>query len=103
MLKKEEVGQIMDSCSDGAWYGTKSKRSFETKLGKKLVFVGHIYEPYYEDFSATCDVYVEENGTKKTLFAKTDRSVAPYKKKVEVTGSIEDVKNIVASENFFEV
>ncbi len=103
MLKKEEIKNVMDSCADGAWYGTKSKRCFETKLGTKLTFTGHIYEPCYEAFESTCDVSLEKDGTKRILFAKKDRSVAPYKKKVEITGSIKDIEEIVQNENFYEV
>lgn len=103
MLKKEEIKNVMDSCTEGAWYGTKSKRSFESKLGTKLIFSGRMDEPLYQEFSTTCDVVLVKNGSEKILFSKTDRSIAPFKKEAEIVGSIENIENVLKKENFYEV
>lgn len=58
------------TASNNAWYGGQTSFSFVSDAGK-IDICGHVYEPSYEDFSAT--VRVCENG--ELLFDEDDGRV----------------------------
>lgn len=96
------VNEIMGSCADGAWYGKKAKRVFESVDGKiKLFFDGTVYEPCYEEFTAGCCVYYQESDMdkKKSLYTIDSRNVAAYRNETVTSGSVDAVKQYLLKKN----
>lgn len=91
-LSEIKVESVMDEMAHNAWYGGKSTKNFCTKDGeKRLSFIGHTYETGYEDFSAICAVKGYEDGKEILLYDKDDECIAPYRKEVVTTGSLEKI------------
>lgn len=90
-LSEVDIFGIAQQMADNAWYGKERDLTFfDLKGTPVLSFQGHVYEPGYESFSATCAIYgYSEKNEKITLFDEDDYSAGAYHHEVRTTGSKE--------------
>lgn len=92
--------RIMKEMADAAWYGTSDAERFKryasvTDKSLQIVFVGHTYEQSYEDFTAGCDVIIENQGVRHTVYSIDGKNVEAYRYKVIEKGSIDDIPAVL--------
>lgn len=95
-LSELDMNNLMNKMAKKAWNGDDSELIIEREDGTPVLRLdGHVYEPHYEDFDATCAVYGYQDGDEILLFDKEDYSAGPYCHKVSQTGSMEQVMDYI--------
>ena len=91
-LGKYDVSALMNSLANNAWMGIKpTQMSFQA--GEDIIKLeGYLYEPYYEDFSSTAFISLND----KVLFGLDSRNVAAYKNEVYQKGSYSTLEEAVS-------
>lgn len=100
ILEVKDLNRIIDDCKDCALKGLNPKKVFTTKLGKKLVFDGCVFD-VYNDRIPSCDVYVEDNAIRNYLYCIDYLSVGSDKYQIKQTGSIEQVQAEINSNKYY--
>ncbi len=100
--------RIMKEMADAAWYGGINQKQYTSVIDRSLqiVFVGHTYEQSYEDFTAGCDVIIENQGVRHTVYSIDGKNVEAYRYKVIEKGSIDDIPAVLVqmfSAGFVEI
>lgn len=89
---------IMKNLAYKAWtiIGPNPVRKFAViGSNKSIVFRGTVIEPCWEDFEATCNVYIEENDKLIPLYEQTSKHIGPYHNKRIVEGSIDNIERFI--------
>lgn len=97
LLSQIDFDNLRKEMARNAWEGKESRIIFvDTNGYPVLKLQGHMYEPSYECFSATCMVIgYDSYGKEYVLFDEDARCIEPYKNKEVVFGSEENIKNYI--------
>lgn len=95
LLSQIDIDSLRKEMRQNAWDGKSSKIVFiDTNGYPVLKLQGHMYEPGYESFNATCKVVgYDSYGKEHILFDENDRCVEPYRNETVVSGSEENIRN----------
>jgi len=95
--KDFDIEEFMRTIEYAAWTGSRKRLAALHGVDENamLIFSGRIYEPTYEYFEGTCDVFIKLDGKMKELYSQKDISIAPYRHEVKVTGRKADIIDFV--------
>lgn len=90
-LGTHSIPDIMLRLESNAWQGREPTSVQMTNGGNIIMLEGYIYEPGYEQFSASSSISL--NG--QILFGKDSRNVAPYSNETYATGTYENLEDAI--------